>query len=321
MELVFFAYTIFVMITCAIAFTVSAVAHLISRNRAFAFLICMFFFYFCDLMLIFQSEYLFREPVVSLEMFYAIDQPLLKTVFALGVLEPIWLIVCDYLGKKRPALLAAPAVVFCLASFLVVAIMPLGALKQWCFYSLREAFLIWCMAYALVQYAKTTDPLSKARLKRHRPLLAATAVLVVCIVVENTALILLWSPSSSASNVALLLFFSSRNISENALLLVYAFVAIKASVDLFRARQREVPTLSADNRYQNDVLLPRFCAEHNLTARECDVLSLMLQGKDYQNIAGELQLATGTVKSHTHNILRKTESSSRQELMRKFWEG
>lgn len=320
MELVFFAYTIFVMIVCAIAFTVSAVAHLVSGSRMFVFAALLFFCYFFDLTYIFQGEYLFKGSLVSIDMYYDIDQPLLKTVFALGVLESIWLIICSYLERKSPVLLAGPAVAFCLVSFLVVAVMPQGALKQWCFYSLREAFLLWCVAYAIFRYAKAQDALDKARLARQKPLVAATLVLIGCIVAENTTLILLWTPSSSSDNVAWLLFFSTRNISENVLILVYAFVAIKASVGLFRARRNEDPRLSPDDRYQNDLLLPRFCAAYKLTPRERDVLSLMLQGKDYRSIASELQLAMGTVKSHTHNILKKTDSSSRQELMRKFWQ-
>ena len=58
---------------------------------------------------------------------------------------------------------------------------------------------------------------------------------------------------------------------------------------------------------------------HGLTAREREILALVLQGKDNQNIASELQLALGTVKAHVHNILKKTDHASRQELARDFW--
>ena len=49
-----------------------------------------------------------------------------------------------------------------------------------------------------------------------------------------------------------------------------------------------------------------------MTAREREILALVLQGKDNQNIASELQLALGTVKAHVHNILKKTDHASRQ---------
>ena len=40
----------------------------------------------------------------------------------------------------------------------------------------------------------------------------------------------------------------------------------------------------------------------------------VLQGKDNQNIASSLQLALSTVKAHVHNILKKTDTTTRQEL-------
>ena len=56
-----------------------------------------------------------------------------------------------------------------------------------------------------------------------------------------------------------------------------------------------------------------------MTAREREILALVLQGKDNQNIASELQLALGTVKAHVHNIYRKANVSSRQQLLQSFW--
>lgn len=56
-----------------------------------------------------------------------------------------------------------------------------------------------------------------------------------------------------------------------------------------------------------------------MTAREREILALVLQGKDNQNIASELQLALGTVKAHVHNILKKADHASRQDLTRDFW--
>ncbi|NCA32769.1 LuxR C-terminal-related transcriptional regulator, partial [Adlercreutzia muris] len=40
-----------------------------------------------------------------------------------------------------------------------------------------------------------------------------------------------------------------------------------------------------------------------------------------QNIASSLQLALSTVKAHVHNILKKTDTTTRQELTQLFWKG
>lgn len=69
------------------------------------------------------------------------------------------------------------------------------------------------------------------------------------------------------------------------------------------------------------VVLPAFCEHYHLTARENVILKEVLQGKDNQNIASSLQLALGTVKAHVHNILKKTGTTTRQELTQLFWRG
>ena len=53
--------------------------------------------------------------------------------------------------------------------------------------------------------------------------------------------------------------------------------------------------------------------------RSRGVLALLLEGKDNQNIASALTLSLGTVKAHVHNIYRKANVSSRQQLLQSFW--
>lgn len=57
------------------------------------------------------------------------------------------------------------------------------------------------------------------------------------------------------------------------------------------------------------------------TSTSCFPPSASAKGKDNQNIASSLQLALGTVKAHVHNILKKTGTTTRQELAQLFWKG
>lgn len=68
-------------------------------------------------------------------------------------------------------------------------------------------------------------------------------------------------------------------------------------------------------------MLLAFCEHYHLTARERVIFKEVLRGKDNQNIASSLQLAMGTVKAHVHNILKKTGTTTRQELTQLFWKG
>lgn len=46
---------------------------------------------------------------------------------------------------------------------------------------------------------------------------------------------------------------------------------------------------------------------------------MVIEGKDNRTIAQELFLSEGTIKTHVHNIMVKTETKSRNELKQDLW--
>lgn len=79
-------------------------------------------------------------------------------------------------------------------------------------------------------------------------------------------------------------------------------------------REEAASTSSESNR--EDLLM--FAADNGISARETQVMELLLQGKRNSEISEILFIAPGTVKTHTHNIFQKTETNSRGELADKF---
>lgn len=304
MEIAFYFYTILVMLVCIAAGTISLSAYFVSRKRSHLYMVAFFLFYFLDLALIFQNEYLGQNTNFPLEAFYAIDYPALKILFSLGTIEALWLVACDFLDEHRPALLVGPAVGFVLGSIAVLAFLPEGQYKQWLFYSMRQIFLLWCLGYVLLRYRTTEGEIEKARMRRQEPLFLATLILTICIIAEDVFMMLIWDPDPSSATL-LPLYISERNFSENFLMLAFAFFSLREAAGALRQRI--------------DELLPAYCERHKLTAREREIAALVLMGKDNQNIASELQLALGTVKAHVHNILKKTDHATRQDLTRDFW--
>lgn len=57
-----------------------------------------------------------------------------------------------------------------------------------------------------------------------------------------------------------------------------------------------------------------FCTEHGVSARECDIIRLILEGKSYQEIAAGLFISLKTVKSHVYNIYQKLGIKNRLQL-------
>jgi LuxR family maltose regulon positive regulatory protein len=52
-----------------------------------------------------------------------------------------------------------------------------------------------------------------------------------------------------------------------------------------------------------------------LSERELEVLRMVAAGKSNREIARDLTLALGTVKSHLHNIMQKLDAESRTEAI------
>lgn len=234
----------------------------------------------------------------------------------------MWLILCDFVNERRRVLRLAPALAFIAASEIVVLCLPVDEFRQWLFYTLRQTFLLWCLAFGVYRYCTARNEVEKARLRRQEPLFLVTLVLCLCILIEDVVMILVFDSSFFANADMLPLYISERNFSENILLLALSFFTLRAAADTLRLRFKEPPSADApDTQEYVDELLPAFCERYHLTARERVILEEVLQGKDNQNIASSLQLALGTVKAHVHNILKKTGTTTRQELAQLFWKG
>ncbi|UIP30513.1 MULTISPECIES: response regulator transcription factor [Photobacterium] len=98
-------------------------------------------------------------------------------------------------------------------------------------------------------------------------------------------------------------------------LIVYLFPVLQA---LFE--QYWLSSSLHDNMSEGEPLYVsnQFAAEI-LTARERQVVQLILQGLASKQIAGKLNIQLGTVKNHRKNIYKKLQINSQQELYHQFW--
>lgn len=145
----------------------------------------------------------------------------------------------------------------------MIVALPEGQYKQWLFYSMRQVFLLWCLGYVLMRYRTTKSEIEKTRLRRHEPLFLITLVLTMCIILEDTFMMLVWDPTSVSM---LPLYISERNFSENFLMLAFAFFSLREAGATLRLRFKEPPASeSPEVRRQIDDLLPAYCERHGMT--------------------------------------------------------
>lgn len=181
--------------------------------------------------------------------------------------------------------------------------------------------MAWCLLFLLfVSLSNRKSSVEKALVLRQKRFIAMVAMIICCIIAENTFVILIWHPSQATLDSMLPLYISERNFSENLLVITLGVIAVRHAADALKLRHVEPPTPRADNQERYVALsMSLFSEKYGLTARERDVLRGIIDGKDNQNIASDLNLVLGTVKSHTHNIFKKAGVATRQELLQKFW--
>lgn len=319
MGLAFYFYTILILLVSAGSGMIALSAYFVSQKRSLLYAVFFFVFYFLDVALIFQFEYISQNIEFSPLHFYAIDNPAMRMVFALGALESIYLLICDYVDENRLWVKIVPPLVFIGACIVPLVVLPEGNWQQFLFYTMRQVFLMWCLLFAALKYFRAKNDFFRMRLRRHKKVFFVVLAFTIGITLEDVFMILVWQPSFDTS--LLPLYLSQRNFLENFLMLFFAILTMRVSASTLRLRFHEPPNPKDNPTIQVhiDELLPAYCIRHGLTERERDILLLILNDKDTQNIASEFHLATGTVKAHVHNILHKTGHETRRDLIKEFW--
>ena len=163
-------------------------------------------------------------------------------------------------------------------------------------------------AYAL--YQLRIDPLSALAKKYLRFIGWLSIGFGVAILLEDTFVIFNIDQYSD-----IVFKINNRNVSED----IYTII-LSIAIIYFCNRDFPLSVLEKDaakleeNQSDEPVLLAPFCDAYQLTQREREVLSLLLECKTNQDIANELFLSIGTVKTHIHNIFVKLEVNKRAEV-------
>lgn len=91
-------------------------------------------------------------------------------------------------------------------------------------------------------------------------------------------------------------------------------VLVQQKMDQYQAMIHEKENSSEENQVVD------FCQYYQMTRRESEILRLVLKGKKNQEIADELFISVGTVKSHIYSIYKKLAVDRRSQLMHVFME-
>ena len=126
---------------------------------------------------------------------------------------------------------------------------------------------------------------------------------------------LLFGRIGDAAGTALCFLFADRTA---ALVILAALLFIAAIFLFFRLYQSLYAPAPVPHQPSEAELFDRFSSRYELSAREQEVLQLLLGKKTNPEIAEALYISDRTVKFHIHNLLTKTKCKNRAELLTKY---
>lgn len=326
MSTVIFVYTIVVLCVCLSSTSISMAAFAVSRRSKYIPQALFFAAYFVELTQIFGGEWLLQNVgVVTYSNYYEIDNPAFRIVVGGVILCCLWFIVFDVIDVRDPRKAIVPNLIVCFVQALIVLLLPYGPLRQWLFYTMRQVSIFACLGYAYWKYRTNEDEIFQHRMVKRRRIFAILFVFTCCIVAEDTYVILL-APIPPSNDILTGVFLSSRNISENLMMFFVSCMTLYWTVKDLTLRFNEPPEIQvSDQRHNRDLAehiedrLPAYANAHSLSKRETEILALVVEGKSNREIAAELVLAEGTIKTHLHNIMKKCAQPNREELKKDFW--
>jgi DNA-binding CsgD family transcriptional regulator len=315
MLVVLFYYTLVIMLANAIAASVSLSAYFVSRRKTFLYAAIALVFYFFDVSLVFLDDFVTPSAVTDAATFYDVGNPLVSVVTGGGTFLFLWMCLCHFMDRASRAREIVPIVIWAVVSIAILELVPDPQWREFSFYSMREVLLAYFFISMIGWDRNSKNQRHFSRWQRH--ILYLTIACAVGIVLENVYVQLIFQPSTMPSDMW---FFAERSIMENLMFICIDVAFIRAGAETLQLRYENPPKREDAKMAESiDRLLPVYSKHHGLSNREAEVLTLIVMGKDNQNIASEMNLALSTVKVHVHNILKKTGQPDRQSLTKDFW--
>lgn len=316
-----FVYTLAIIVICCAASIFSLSTYAVTKRKITFVRILFFVAYTYEISDIFNFEWMQQNLVYS-GNYYDITDPVGRIATGAIILTCLWVMLLDILDVHSKKLIYLPTLIYIVSSFAVIYLMPYGAGRQWLFYTLRQIYIIACLAYTKHHWNSSKDNAYKERLRRYSKQYKLLWVFTILIIIEDIYIII-FHPEPSAMQNQLPLYLSERNFSENAVMIFVAYYTCKEAFEALQLRYKEPPETTTDTkedleRHIQD-LLPAYSNKFELSPREQEVLTLVIAGNTNRQIADELFLSEGTIKTHVHNIMQKTNCKSRKELKMHFW--
>ncbi|MDH6365358.1 DNA-binding CsgD family transcriptional regulator [Enterococcus sp. PF1-24] len=298
-----FIYNILLIVLYTIAMSFAINLYLKEKRKIFLILVIYIGFFILDNVIIYMTEFINTFALTYNQTFMSI--PAIKTIiFMVNAFCSFW-IVATILKENIPPL--HYAILILMAVWMIsVPMLSNSALKVWLYYLPNQLTLIYLGFYAWRQHKIKTE-LSERSLTYLKWIAILCAVSGLCILLEDTFVIFNVDQYSSLD-----LKIYNRNVCEDIFSIVACLLTIRFFLIDYTSPKE---TIIIEPQEDDTEIFKAFCREHQLTQREEEIFKLLLDHKQNQEIADELFLSIGTVKTHVHNIFIKLNVNKRNQII------
>ncbi|MBO1305190.1 response regulator transcription factor [Enterococcus sp. 669A] len=296
-----FIYNIILIVLYTITMSISLIFYLREKRKVFlAFSVYLAFFIF-DNVIIYMTEFFNTFAHQYNQTFMSI--PAAKTIiFVVNAFCSLWIVRLLAKDKMKPY---QNGILILLAVWMLsTPLLANSAFKVWLYYLPNQLFLFYLGGYAWYNYKKALDisPMAKKYLKRIGLLAMIFSVAILC---EDTFVIFNVDQYSS-----LTVKIFNRNLCED----IFSILACLIGLNYFLRSHSQQPAEEVAAEVQQERCFEQFCQTYQFTQREMEIFRLLLEHKQNQEIADELFLSVGTVKTHVHNIFIKLDIKKRTQI-------
>lgn len=309
-------FTIFYNTILTVVLTASACCgfylyHRSKRPMMVAFCI-MFAVYLLDNTIVFCTELVPEFAALYDRMF--LETPSVKTIYFVTLIGS--LLFALHCALPAFSMKQLGILIFIYAALLICV--PMISQNDWMvffYYFTTQILVIGISGWGLVALRKTESSFDRGMVRRIFLYFLCMSLLILA----EDSFVIFFLDRLSGPRVKI----NNRNYSENLLylglswpILHFAFQQLKNAVPA----PEEAEADSSESKDNAVDVYHAFCAAHNLTEREQEILIHVLQAKSQQQISDEMVIALGTVKTHIHNIYQKTACSNRNQIIVKYQE-
>lgn len=299
-----FIYNILLIILYSITMAFAINSYLKEKNKVFLLISFYLAFFIFDNIIIYMTEFI-NSFAHSYDQAF-MSAPAVKTIIFMGNAFFSASILADLRKEKLKPL--HYGLLIALAVWMVsIPLLENSAFKVWLYYLGNQIFLFYLGVYCWRGTKKDLPDLNKGYLKK---LAIINIVFSILIVLEDSFVIFNVDQYSSLATK-----INNRSISEDIFSIVVCLLLFQYFVKERRVHEEELP-----EEQEEALLIQSFCHAHQFTKRESEVFELLLFHRTNQDIADQLFLSLGTVKTHVHNIFVKLNIKKRTQIFQLFEE-